>query len=324
MEKMAEKKEAIVFDFGHFRNTDGYGIRTMIFFKGCPLRCKWCSNPFGLSVAPQLAVNRERCVGCGMCVKLCSKGVNRINPDDHKVEMDFDKCKACGLCVQLCPQKCRQISGTKYTAEQLYKKVQRELTFTRRDRGGLTLSGGEVLMQHEIAAELLKICKRDYIDTCIETSAFAKWEHLLEVAQYCDTVFVDMKHIDSDRHKEITGVPNELIMENIRKLCEYMSERGKRVIIRRPFIPGYNDEESCTIGIAKFVATLPRKPEINILPYHNLGELKYKTIGSECEVQGVNMMKKKDEPIVRCAELCRQYAPENRVSVGGEAIEYPD
>lgn len=318
---MATEKKATVFDFGHFRNTDGYGIRTMIFFKGCPLRCKWCSNPWGLTVHSQLAVNRERCVGCGMCVQICSGGVNVLDETDHKVRMQFDKCTKCGLCVPLCPAGCRQISGQQYTAYELYQKVYRELTFTRRDKSGITLSGGEVLMQYEVAAEVLRLCKNDYIDTCIETSAFAPWEHLEAVAQYCDMVFVDLKHIDSERHREITGVPNELILENIQKLCAYMDERGKKVIVRRPVIPGYNDEDSCTVGIARFVGELPGHPELNILPYHNLGELKYEMIGEQCETAGMDMLKKSDAVIQHVQELSREYAPQNRVSVGGEDID---
>lgn len=315
------EKDAIVFDFGHFRNTDGAGIRTMIFFKGCPMRCKWCSNPWGLSVQPQLAVNRDRCVGCGACVRVCPQGVNSI-AEDGKVTMDWDACTRCGLCVAICPAKCRQICGTRYTAQELYDYVRRDLTFTRRGRSGITLSGGEVLSQWEVAAEVLSLCKRDYIDTCIETAAFAPWEHLEAVARYSDTVFVDLKHIDSKRHREITGVPNELILENIERLCAYMDERGKRVIIRHPVIPGYTDEESNWEGIAKYLATLPGAPDFNILPYHNLGDLKYTMIGDECEVTGLDMMKKSDERIARIMELCAQYAPDIRVTVGGENIHW--
>lgn len=314
------EKKAVVFDFGHFRNTDGYGIRTMVFFKGCPLRCKWCSNPWGLEVRRQLAVNRERCVGCGMCVKLCTKGVNTIDDADHKVRMDFSSCDACGLCVPLCPVTCRQISGEQYTAQELYRKVYRELTFTWRDRSGITLSGGEVLMQWEVAAELLRLCKNDYIDTCIETSAFASWEHLLAVAQYCDLIFVDLKHIDSQRHQELTGVPNELILENIQKLCAYMEAEGRKVIIRRPVIPGYNDEDACTIGIAQFVAQLPGRPELNLLPYHNLGELKYGMIGEECPVTGMDMVKETDPLMLHVQQLSAQYALNTRISIGGGGI----
>ncbi|WP_158095727.1 glycyl-radical enzyme activating protein [Collinsella sp. An271] len=314
-------REATVFDFGHFRNTDGAGIRTMIFFKGCPLRCKWCSNPWGLSVAPQLAVNRERCVGCGACVRVCKQQVNSIG-EDGRVEMDWERCSACGLCVAICPASCRKIAGERYDAQGLYEQVRRDLTFTRRGRSGITLSGGEVLMQWEVAAEVLRLCKRDYIDTCIETSAFGPWEHLEALAAYCDTAFVDLKHMDSARHREVTGAPNELILENIECLCAYMEQRGRRVIVRHPVIPGYTDDESNAEAIARFMAQLPGKPDLNILPYHNLGELKYTMIGEECEVTGLDMMKKTDERIGRIVEACERLAPQVRVTVGGENIHW--
>lgn len=314
-------KDAVVFDFGRFRNTDGEGIRTMIFFKGCPLRCKWCSNPWGLSVKPQLAVNRDRCVGCGACVRVCKQGVNAIG-EDGKVIMDFAGCVVCGLCVQLCPQKCRQISGQRYSARQLFERVYRDLTFTRRGKSGITLSGGEVLMQWEVAAEVLRLCKANYIDTCIETSCFAPWEHVEAVVRYCDTVFVDLKHIDSDRHKEITGVPNELILDNIRRLCTFMVERGKRVIVRCPVIPGMNDDEANWEGIADFMLDMPGSPQLNVLPYHNLGELKYGMIGEECEIAGIDMMKKSDERIARLTAVMAERAPGVCVTIGGEAVDW--
>lgn len=317
----ATTKEAIVFDFGRFRNTDGEGIRTMIFFKGCPLRCKWCSNPWGLSVQPQLAVNRERCVGCGACVRVCKQGVNSI-AEDGKVEMDFAKCTTCGLCVQLCPAKCRQISGVRHTARELFDRVYRDLTFTRRGKSGICLSGGEVLMQWEVAAEVLRLCKVNYIDTCIETSLFATWDHVEAVVQYCDTVFVDLKHIDSARHKEICGVPNELILENIKRLCAYQTERGRRVVVRHPVIPGMNDEESNWEGMADFMRDLAGGPQLNVLPYHNLGEAKYGMIGEECEVTGLDMMKKGDERIARLQEIFAERAPEVRLTIGGEAVDW--
>ncbi len=310
-------KQAVVFDFGRFRNTDGEGIRTMIFFKGCPLRCKWCSNPWGLSVQPQLAVNRDRCSGCGACVRVCPHGVNAID-DGGKVVVDFSKCTTCGLCVQTCPEKCRQVSGTRHTARELFDRVYRDLTFTRRGKSGITLSGGELLMQWDVAAEVLRLCKANYIDTCIETSAFAPWDHLKEVAQYCDSAFIDLKHIDSVRHREITGVPNELILENIERMASFMSERGKYIIVRHPVIPDMNDDEENWRGIASFMAGLPGLPELNVLPYHNLGELKYEMIGEQCEVAGLDMMKKSDERIDRIREIMAELAPNTPLTIGGE------
>ena len=310
-------KKAVVFDFGRFRNTDGEGIRTMIFFKGCPLRCKWCSNPWGLSVEPQLAVNRDRCTGCGACVRVCPHGVNAIG-EDGKVVVDFDKCVDCGLCIQMCAAKCRQISGVEHTARELFDRVYRDLTFTRRGKSGITLSGGELLMQWEVAAEVLRLCKLNYIDTCIETSAFAPWDHLKAVAEYCDSAFVDLKHCDSARHKEICGVPNERILENIERLAAFMHDRGRYIIVRHPVIPGMNDDEDNWRKMAEFMSGLPGRPELNVLPYHNLGELKYEMIGEACEVAGLDMMKKSDERIARIAEIMAELAPDTPLTIGGE------
>lgn len=327
MSKKEEKamnleKRVTVFDIGHFRNTDGYGIRTIIFFKGCPLRCQWCSNPFGLSPARQLAVNKERCVGCGRCVQACPNGVNRV--EDGKVVVQFERCTLCGKCLLKCPVSTRMISGKDYSVKELFDIVYKDAAFYRRSRGGVTLSGGEVLMQSEAAASLLVLCKKHYLDTCIETSAYAPWEELHEVAQFCDLIFVDIKHIDSARHRELTGVPNELILDNIRKLCDFMAEQGRKVILRRPLIPGYNDEDECTIGIARFVSELAGQPELNILPYHNLGESKYAMIGRKYTVKDLGMLSNHDSAIIHVRDLSRRYAPHNRVSVGGDAIEEPE
>lgn len=318
VEDMMEKKAA-VFDIGRFRNTDGPGIRTIIFFKGCPLRCQWCSNAFGLSPRPQLAVNPVRCTGCGKCEEVCPREVNGI--DRGKLKIDFAKCNACGTCVVPCPAGARMITGREYTARELFQEAYKDMAFYRKGNGGVTLSGGEVLMHHEVAAETLRLCRKNYIHTCIETSAYGKWEHLEEIAKYCNLIFVDLKHIDSKRHQELTGAPNELILDNIRKLSDMSVQKHIKLIIRRPVIPGYNDEDEACADAARFIAKLECRPEINLIPYHNLGENKYEMIGERYKAGGMKMLGKRDPIMVRAEELTRRYAPDNRVSVGGEAID---
>ena len=314
------EKTATLFDIGRFRNTDGPGIRTILFFKGCPLRCQWCSNPFGLSLDPQLVVNPAKCTGCGKCVEICPNGVNTITPGE-KVRVDFAACTRCGACVKLCPAGTRMIAGQTYTPRQLYQEAAKDGAFYRKGGGGVTLSGGEVLLQYEVAAETLRLCRANYLNTCIETSGFAPWEHLWQVAQYCHTVFFDLKHMDPVKHKEMTGVSNEKILANLQRLCEELPKKRGRVIVRMPLIPGYNDDDDAVIAAARFVARLEGTPELNLLPYHNLGESKYEMIGEEYSLSHLEHRKGRDPRLLEIQALCQRHAPDNRVSLGGDAIK---
>lgn len=315
-----EEKKAVIFDIGRFRNTDGPGIRTILFFKGCPLRCQWCSNPFGLSAKRQLVVNPARCTGCGACVAACQRGVNVLPVPGEPVQVDFQACALCGDCIVPCIAGARMISGKVYTPRELCREAAKDAAFYRRGGGGVTVSGGEVLAQWEAVAETLRLCRGQNLNTCMETSAFGPWEHLWAMAQYCHTVFVDLKHMDSAKHKALTGVPNERILENIRRLCEELPKRRGKVIVRMPLVPGYNDEEEELLAAAKFVASLPNRPELNLLPYHNLGESKYEMIGLDYALSSVESRKGKDPRLLEIQALCQKHAPENRVSLGGDAI----
>ncbi len=315
-----EEKTARIFDIGRFRNTDGPGIRTIIFFKGCPLRCLWCSNPFGLSPKQQLVVKFAKCTGCGTCGEVCTQGVNQV-PEGGKVQVDFSACTLCGSCVERCAAGARMLSGREYTARQLYEEARKDAAFYRKGGGGVTLSGGEALMQYEVAAETLRLCRSNYINTCLETSAFAPWAQLWAVAQYCHTVFVDVKHMDDVRHKALTGVGNGLILENLRRLCRELPRRGGRVILRLPLVPGYTDHPENVSATARFAASLEGSPELNLLPYHDLGESKYEMIGDSYALAEVESRKGRDPRLLELQALCQETAPKNRVSLGGDAIQ---
>jgi pyruvate formate lyase activating enzyme len=213
------------------------------------------------------------------------------------------------------------ISGQEYTPQELCREAAKDAAFYRRGGGGVTVSGGEVMLQWEVVAETLRLCRGQNLNTCMETSGYGPWEHLWAMAQYCHTVFFDLKHIDGDTHRALTGVRNEGILQNLRRLCEELPKRGGKVIVRMPLVPGYNDDEGSVAAAAEFVASLPHAPELNLLPYHDLGQSKYEMIGEDYPLSQVASLPKKDPHIQALYQICRDHAPGNRVSLGGDAID---
>lgn len=282
-------QKGVVFDISHYMLEDGPGIRTNVFLKGCPLRCKWCSNVFGLEKRIQLSFLISKCVGCGACVDVCKYGAISMTKEMH-VSQDFDKCANCLECIYKCPTGARVPVGKEMTSKDVYLEIQKDRNFYRRGNGGVTLSGGEILMQAEFASEILKLCSDNGINTAIETSAFGKWKDLSGLIKLSDTVFIDCKCIESQRHKEITGVDNSIILENIKLAADLCYELGSRLIVRFPFIPTMNDSDENVIATAEFIKTLKGNPLLNILPYHNFGVAKYATLGKKCATENLKLL----------------------------------
>lgn len=266
---MNRGEAGIVFNIQHYCVHDGPGIRTNVFLKGCPLRCLWCANPESNEVKPQLMYQAEKCVGCGACVAVCPRQAVSMSPDGRSVT-DRQLCDNCGACAEVCKPKAREISGKLMTVDEVYKEVAKDTLFYNTSGGGVTLTGGEVLAQPEFAAAILKKCRENGIMTAVETCGFASWTAVEMIMSHVNIVLYDVKHMDSEVHQQGTGVPNEVILENLRRIS---NEMKIPVIVRTPIIPGYNDQDSNMHAMGQFIKeSVPTCIEVNLLPYHNLGE----------------------------------------------------
>lgn len=247
---------------------DGPGIRTTLFLKGCPLRCLWCHNPEGQRLAPQIAWYREKCAGCDGCVKIC--------PNHGARDMsDRDKCILCGECAAICPTGARKLYGREITVEEALKLALEDRAFYGK-KGGVTLSGGEPLMQAEFALALLKALKEEGVNTALDTCGHVPWAVYEKSLPLCDVYLYDLKHMDSAMHKKLTGQGNELILSNLEKL----SQAGARIQIRIPLIPGLNDSEENIRASGEFLQKIaPEK--VKLLPYHQMARMKYAGLGME-------------------------------------------
>jgi pyruvate formate lyase activating enzyme len=269
----------LVFNIQKFSLHDGTGIRTLIFLKGCPLTCGWCANPEGQSRRPELAFNLERCIGvgeCGLCLEPC--GHEAIKPtDDGKIAIDRKLCSECGDCVETCPSRALELFGDYMSVEDALKVVEEDSAFYARSGGGLTLSGGEPLLQADFAIRLLKTARDRGIDTAIETTGHCAWDSLEAACHSANQIFYDVKSLDSEKHTRETGVDNGLILENLRKLRERFPELA--VTARTPIVPGFNDLPEDVEAIGKYLQSLPGDVKHELLPYHGFGEPKYGQLG---------------------------------------------
>lgn len=278
-------RTGVIFDISHYMLEDGPGIRTNVFFKGCNLRCKWCSNVYGLEQFIQLSYDSSKCTGCGKCLNKCCKDAIGWDGERQVCVQNFDLCANCLACVEVCHSKARKQIGLEMTVDEIVLEIEKDRMFYRRGDGGVTLSGGEILMQPFFASEILEKCKENGINTAVETSGCGKWDDLKRIIDSCDSVFIDCKCMDDERHRELTGVGNKLIIDNIINAAEHCMLKNVRLIIRLPLIPGMNDDRENVTETAGFVSGLAGDPLLNILPYHNFGVKKYEYIGKECETK---------------------------------------
>lgn len=273
-EQVDYNKKGTVFNIQRFSVNDGPGLRTTVFLKGCPLSCHWCSNPESQNKNKQIMFNIKNCNGCHKCEEICKlEAIDFSNPN----RIDRDKCTKCGECAEVCYPGALVISGEEITVEEVIKELKKDSIQFRHSNGGITLSGGEPLMQPEFSLELLKACKVMGFHTAIETTAYTSKDIINNVMPYLDLVLLDIKTLNSSKHKEYIGSDNEIILENAKEIVKL----NKDVIIRVPVIPEFNADEESIYDIAMFAKTLKTVEEIHLLPYHKLGINKYECIGKE-------------------------------------------
>lgn len=275
---MIERK-ALIFNIQKYNMYDGPGVRTLIFFKGCPLRCAWCSNPEGQKRRSQVLFKTNLCVNCGACVPVCPVGIHAMSPDGrtHRVNADIE-CVGCRKCEAACNASALAVVGETRTISELMAVIEEDRPFYDVSGGGVTLGGGEVLMQPEAAANLLMACKQKGIHTAIETCGYARPEALLKVAEFTDLFLFDVKHMDSARHHELTGVRNESILSNLKLLLE----NRHHVRVRLPLLKGLNDGERELRMLVEFLRPYQDCKNfkgVDLLPYHRMGVGKYGQLG---------------------------------------------
>ena len=299
-DKEIQNTVGIVFNIQKYSVHDGPGIRTVVFLKGCPLSCKWCSNPESQSSKPQLAYSKNRCISlsqCVRCAEICNRGALRQG-DDDKIFINWDTCNNCNSCVDVCPAGALIAYGQKQTVKEVIDQVERDATFYARSGGGLTLGGGEPLAQPKFAIALLKEARRRYIRTAIETCGHVSREVLLEACEYLDAMMFDIKSMNSQKHKEFTNVGNERILANFAAVREAFPKLHIRV--RTPVVPGFNDTEEDIRAIVEFIKDY--RVEYELLPYHRLGTQKYINLGLEYQLGEIALDNDKFKELLEIAK----------------------
>lgn len=260
---------------------DGPGIRTTVFFKGCPLHCLWCHNPESQDPRNELFFDPDNCVLCGGCAAVCPQECHTFGGGAHVFARQ--NCIGCGRCAEVCPASAIEPVGRQMSADEILSEVMKDAPFYRNSGGGITLSGGEPMMQFAFVSELLTKAKENGLHVCMETCGYAPWEHYLSVAPLVDVFLVDWKLSDDDAHRRYTGVSNRPILENLTRL----DALGKKLVLRCPIIPGINDTEEHLIAIAHVADRLKNCTQIELEPYHPLGESKARRLGKPYPLAGL-------------------------------------
>jgi pyruvate formate lyase activating enzyme len=290
---------------------DGPGLRSLVFLKGCALSCKWCQNPELIDPHPEIWIYKFLCKGCGECEKVCPAGAIDLKSEKR---VDRNKCLgiSCSKCVEVCPHDAMRVVGYEITAEGLFQHVAKfQLFYDHSDNGGVTITGGEPLYQAEFTAEVLRLCRTRGIHTAIESSLFAKYDDLSKVADHCSLILCDVKHMDSEKHREGTGASNELILDNLKRLNQ---DFNNDIVVRIPLVPGYNDDEDNINKTLEFLCSLKQVKGVDLLLFNVFPSIKYEALSLDWHYKGVETQP--DKHIEKLREIADSYKS-LKCSVGG-------
>lgn len=298
-----------LFDIKRYSINDGPGVRITVFFKGCPLSCRWCHNPESISFKSEKLYNRSKCIGCGSCVAVCSENALTLTTSGEIIT-DFSRCILCGKCTEVCPTKAVEMSGRDYTENELMDLIMKETHIIDNSGGGVTFSGGEPLMHPKELKNLLIICGKAGIHSAVDTSGHVKSSILEDILPHTDLFLYDLKLMNSEKHRKWTGVNNELILMNLRLI----SDKGKDYQIRMPLIEGVNCNEENIRETLTFLCGLKNRPSaVGLLPYHNIALKKFEKLGRNYHEEG--MKKPSDNKVNLIKNLFEQHG--FKVNIGG-------
>ncbi len=305
-----DNKKGLIFHIIHGSFVDGYGVRTTVFLKGCPLRCIWCCNPEGQVGHPEIKFTASQCNGCGRCVEVCPVNAIQLDPKlgDDKLKIDRELCTNCGECIEVCYTGALDYFGKYMTVDELFDIVKKDEKYYHASGGGVSIGGGEPNFQPLFTHALLRKCKENYIHTAVDTCGYTLNNEGRKVLEEADLLLFDLKGMDPKQHLINTGVSNEPILENLKRLAAM----EKPIIVRLPLIPGYNDSEQNIKATAEFLSRLKSVERVDLLAYHKYGTVKYGQLGREYKL---NIQPLSEEHLNDIKDTLERY--DLNVQVGG-------
>lgn len=304
----SNNNKGIVFNIVHGSMVDGYGIRTTIFLKGCPLRCKWCCNPEGQKFDPELRYVEMLCKGCMKCIDVCPEGAIQKSENEETVTIDRERCNNCMKCIDSCFYGALEKFGEYYTVDELFDIIRRDASYYKSSGGGVTIGGGEASMHTDFTLALIRKCKENFIHVAVDTCGYTINDTAFQVLSEADLLLYDLKGMDPEKHTRDTGVSNELILDNLKKL----DSLNIPVIIRMPLIPGHNDSDDDIKQAAEFLSTLKNLDRVDLMNYHTFGVIKYAQIGKPYELDLLPLSAE------RLDEICAVFAQHSiKTQIGG-------